>query len=273
MCSGRFIGLILVILLSGWHGLTTSASADSPDVIVAPDYEQFLVIPLRIHVLRAPDVPEIHCALSDADLVRILGKMNPIWHKAGIHWGLESIVREPAEQLDRYRLSRGLNGVAPLNSFRLILPEASRRYDGVHVYYIHHFSVNGVYMGDDYALVQETARLRAVEGGIDEPIPRVTAHELGHALALQHRQDQVNLLASGTTGTLLNQAEVDIAREKARSTKGALTVAELRNAAEKAESSNDLEQARRLWSWLSEIPGSAATDAQRHLAELQSRSP
>ena len=41
--------------------------------------------------------------------------------------------------------------------------------------------VNGVYAGKDYAIVQETASLRPVEGGIDEPIPRVTAHELAHA--------------------------------------------------------------------------------------------
>src|SRR5262249_43090967 len=157
--------------------------------------------------------PEVHCALSDADLRRIAGKMNAIWHKAGIHWGVESIVREPAERREQFRLARELSKSAGLNSFRTLLPACSRRYDGLHVYYIHKFSVNGIYMGDDFAIVQETASLRSVEGGTDEPIARVTAHELGHALGLPHRQDRVNLLASGTTGTLLNEAEVEIARE------------------------------------------------------------
>ena len=91
------------------------------------------------------------------------------------------------------------------------------RATGMDVYYIHKFAVNGVYLGDRMAFVQETARLRPVPGGIDEPLPRVTAHELGHALGLPHRQDRTNLLASGTTGTTLNEAEVARSREKARS--------------------------------------------------------
>ena len=40
---------------------------------------------------------------------------------------------------------------------------------GLDVYYIHKFSANGVYLGDRVAFVQETAALRKVEGGIDEP--------------------------------------------------------------------------------------------------------
>ena len=64
-------------------------------------------------------------------------------------------------------------------------------------------------------VVKDTASLRKVEGGIDEPIPRVTSHELGHAFSLGHRQDNFNLMASGTTGTTLNAAEISQARESA----------------------------------------------------------
>ncbi|MEI7821499.1 MAG: matrixin family metalloprotease, partial [Verrucomicrobiota bacterium] len=47
----------------------------------------------------------------------------------------------------------------------------------------------------------------------DEPLPRVTSHEIGHALSLSHRQDRTNLMASGTTGFSLNDTEVKAARE------------------------------------------------------------
>ncbi len=47
------------------------------------------------------------------------------------------------------------------------------------------------------------------------PLPRVTSHEIGHALSLNHRQDRTNLMASGTTGFSLNEAEIKAAREMA----------------------------------------------------------
>jgi len=246
------------------------ATDPAPDPVVeVPAYGEFLVIPLRVHVLSATDLPAVHCLLTDADVRRIVGKVNGIWHKAGIHWGLEAPIREPAARQARFRLARDLVGEDDLRLFPLLLPEASRDFDGLHVYYLHAFPVNGVYMGDDYAIVQETARLREVEGGIDEPIPRVTAHELGHALGLPHRQARTNLLASGTTGTGLNADEVDRSRASARAIKGVATVAELRRAAEDASRADDLPRARRLWTWLAEIPGAGADEARRRLAALE----
>jgi predicted Zn-dependent protease len=56
--------------------------------------------------------------------------------------------------------------------------------------------------------------LREVPGGLDEPLPRVTSHEIGHALGLEHRQDTTNLMQSGTTGFSLNEAEIATARGK-----------------------------------------------------------
>ncbi len=249
-----------------------SARADdrSSDVTEPPAYESFLVIPLRVHVLTSNQLPDADCKLTDADVRRIIGKVNGIWSKAGVHFGLDSIVREPAARVARFKLARSLYDDAagqggsrtPLGLFRLLIPDgSSRRFDGLHVYYLHALPVNGVYLGEDLAIVQETAWLRAVEGGLDEPLPRVTAHELGHALGLSHRQDRTNLLASGTTGTLLNAAEVAHARQVAAELPGTFTTTALREVAAHAPA----DRARRLWNWLAEIPGKEAAEARKRI--------
>lgn len=229
-----------------------------------PPYNQFLVVPLRIHVLASSTLPEAHCTLSDEDLARILGKMNRIWHQAGIHFGVESVIREEAAGVERFTKTRDESrGPVPLAAFRTLAPAQSRDRQLLNVYYIHQFSVNGVYLGDGTAFVQDTAQLRPVPGGIDEPIPRVTAHELGHALGLPHRQARTNLLASGTTGTSLIESEIHKARETAVARWNALRTSDL---ARRAQSNPDT--ARALWGWLAEIPGE---DAIKHKAteELQ----
>ena len=211
--------VIAVLVLAA---VASGASEPAADVTSPPPAEAFIVVPLRVHVLTSTDVPEIDCQLTDADVERVIAKMNRVWSVAGIYFGVESVVREPAAKVDQFKRIREELGGAPLGLFRILRPEGSRAFDGLHVYYVHKLPVNGVYMGEDYSFVQETAKLREVEGGIDEPVPRVTGHELGHALGLPHRQNRTNLMASGTTGTLLNEAEVKVAREKALKTKGAM---------------------------------------------------
>jgi hypothetical protein len=246
------------------------ALGDNPDPSVnvekPPAVEEFLILPLRIHVLKA-DLPEIDCALTDADVTRVVNKVNRIWHNAGIHWGLDTIVREPASRQERFRQARDVDRPGNLALYRLLVPESSRATEGLNVYYIHRFAVNGVWLGD-MAFVQETARLREVETGIDEPLPRVTAHELGHALGLPHRQDRTNLLASGTTGTALNAREVETARKRARAHQGSRSVEELTTAALQAESLRDIPKARKYWSWLGELPG-RTVDARVNLERLE----
>src|SRR6266513_184924 len=83
-----------------------------------------------------------------------------------------------------------------------------------HGYYLKQMTVNGIFLGEAI-FVKDTASLREVEGGMDEPLPRVTAHELGHAFGLAHRQDETNLMASGTTGRWLNEEEIRRVRERA----------------------------------------------------------
>lgn len=258
------IGLLLVLPVLAAAG----PIGEEPPAAIAP--EDYLVIPLHVHVLRSATLEEVDCRLTDEDIARVIGKVNRVWSQAGVHFGVATLRREPAANEERYRTLRDLvDGEAPPHRiFGVLRPEATRDDIGLHVYFVHEFDVNGVYMGRGFAFVKETARLREVEGGIDEPLPRVTAHELGHALGLEHRQARTNLLASGTTGTSLNADEVAQAREQARSRPDARSVAELTAEAAEAQRDGDTAHARRLLGWLAELPGEAAERAREQLDSL-----
>src|SRR5436190_19919282 len=75
-------------------------------------YADFLVVPIRVHLLQCKEADALHCRLKDEDVRRVFGKANRIWNKAGLALSLESIVSEDAvcpENVDEARLeeSRG----------------------------------------------------------------------------------------------------------------------------------------------------------------------
>jgi hypothetical protein len=236
----------------------------SPTVTVVPELDEFLIIPLRLYRLKSTDLPAANCELADKDLRRIVGKVNRVWAYGGIYFGLESIQEETAATDRLLRLpekqeaekkepekkdadkkeepkaegdkdkketpkptGQGGNQLLDSRLYRALIPPKTREFAGFRVYYIHQFDVNGIYYGKREAMVKETARLRNVPGGIDEPLPRVTSHELGHGLMLPHRQDNTNLMASGTTGTTFNEAEIAQARKAAKELPAAIAYGDL----------------------------------------------
>ena len=143
--------------------------------------------------------------MKEADVRRVFGKANRIWNKAGIAFSLESIVTEDAvmpKEFDESRL-QDFKGTRPLKGLDRGM---------IHVFYVHRLPTNGVFMGPDAIFVKDTAALREVKGGVDEPIPRVTSHEIGHAMGLPHRQNTINLMASGTTGWSVSDPEIETVR-------------------------------------------------------------
>jgi hypothetical protein len=175
-------------------------------------FDDYLLAPVRIHLLASKDAPHITTTLEAADITRILGKINKVWSQAGLQFYLESLLKEEPQNAAHFphpQLEEGFSWLVQLR------PTASCASNLFHLYYMKQMRGNGVYLREGI-FVKDTASLREVKGGIDEPIPRVSSHELGHALGLNHRQNVTNLMASGTTGTWLNAEEVSRVREKAR---------------------------------------------------------
>ncbi len=171
-------------------------------------YEDFRIIPVRVHLLRSKTEDALNCRLEEKDVQRVFEKISRIWNKAGLAPRIESVVSEDAV------VPEGFQGAAAeFDQFKAARPAKGRDAGMIHVYYVHLLSTNGVFMARDAIFVKDTAALRAVKGGVDEPLPRVTSHEIGHAMGLPHRQDTINLMASGTTGWSVNDAEIARVRD------------------------------------------------------------
>ena len=172
-------------------------------------YRSDYLLPVRVHLLRGGSVPAVNCQLTEVDIRRIFSKVAAIWRQARIQIVIDSIVEEEAGNQESVDAT---SDTVPFSALQQLRPSASLSERMIHVYYVHKMPSNGVCQGLGAIFVQDTAVLRPVEGGIDEPLPRVTAHELGHAFGLPHREAVTNLMASGTTGAALNDDEIMVAR-------------------------------------------------------------
>ena len=213
-------------------------------------FENWLLAPVRVHLLSASNAPAIHTTLSDRDVQRILKKMNGVWSQAGLTFWLESVVREEATNQD-YSVKMGLPD--DLRGLLTLRPAASRATNCFHIYYIKQFSVNGVYLGAAM-FVKDAASLRRVPGGIDEPIPRVSSHELGHALSLAHHTNEAHLMARGTTGTNLDLIEIRQARDAARQLPWIEPAAEVLVRADALQRKRQSTEARGLYARIAVMP-------------------
>jgi hypothetical protein len=246
-------GLVFIVLLAALliQGRTGDNSTNAGNV---RPFDEFYIVPVRVHLIRSDDVLAAGTRMTKEEIDRIYRKVNGIWHAAGIHMWVESIIEEKPAKLGGYEKESAL----PYSALQTLRPEASRANGMFHVYYVRAMVVNGLYIDQNAIFVQEVASLFPVPGGIDEPLPRVTAHELGHALKLPHRQDRTNLMASGTTGTSLNDEEVHTVRRAAESLKWVETPETFARKADTLLESGHKEAALSRFSALLDIPGNSA---------------
>jgi hypothetical protein len=175
-------------------------------------------ISARIHLLQSNNEPALHTTLSEEDVKRVLGKVNKIWSQANIHIELESIVKTTAVN------DKGVEKDAAYQWVVASVPPDCLFKSGLNIFYVKDLTDNGFFSNKTGLLfVKDTAKLTEVPGGVDEPIPRVTSHEIGHALGLQHRQEMTNLMASKKSGFLLNEKEIELARATATAKFGTAT--------------------------------------------------
>ena len=239
----RFI--VLLIALFWTH--QAKGQIEAPNA----EFAEYLVAPIHVHRLGTKGELSPSTTLEKKDLERVFGKVNRIWGHAGIHFPIQTITTEAAANPIIYRQnyqSRQLRWMLTLR------PKASRTTNQFHIYYLKRFLANGVYIGPGSMFVKDTASLRSTENGVDEPIPRVTAHELGHALTLKHRQNVTNLLASGTSGWTLNDAEIKQAREAAEKIGWIQTASSVLKKADQTYEAGDKKQAKAIYRLIAGIP-------------------
>lgn len=202
----HLIYLIACLLLSVVLLAQEGKEAAVPAALEMP----VITLPVRIHLMQSSSIPDMHTTLVEADVQRVMDKVNKVWAQAGIQFEIESIL--PAEAVPMPEENRLKSEFVRVKS---MVPKEVLSATGIDICYVKKVKPNGFFYGEPI-VVKDTASLREVPGGLDEPLPRVTSHEIGHALGLSHRQDTTNLMQSGTTGFSLNAEEIVTARAKAQ---------------------------------------------------------
>lgn len=168
-----------------------------------------ITLPVRVHLVRSGSHPRLQATFDETVIRALFTEVNTIWAPAGIRFEIELVdTLQALEVPPKKWFERDRNWV------KAAIPTQSFSPTAIDVCLVREMGPNGFFYGEP-VVVCETPDFTKVKGGADNPVARVVAHELGHVLFLQHRQDHTNLMASGRNGVSLNQQEIKDTRERA----------------------------------------------------------
>jgi len=164
---------------------------------------------VRVHLMQSIANPRLQTTLKENKVHAIFDEVNDIWAQAGIRFELEAIHSLQALDLTPKRWY-----IKDRDWVKKAIPTDQFSPTAIDLCFVKDMGPNGFFYGEP-VVVCENPEFHKVSGGADNPVARVTAHELGHVLFLQHRQERTNLMASGKNGVSLNLQEINNARKRA----------------------------------------------------------
>jgi len=168
-----------------------------------------ITLKVRVHLMRSVGNSRLQTTLSEREVHAIFDEVNVIWSQAGIRFELEAI-----ENLRALEVAPKRWYIKDRDWVKAAIPTNQFSPTAIDVCFVNEMGPNGFFYGEP-VVVCENPEFHKVSGGSDNPVARVTAHELGHVLFLQHRQERTNLMASGKNGVSLNPQEIMDARKRA----------------------------------------------------------
>ena len=174
-------------------------------------HEPFTPITLRVraHLMRSVAHPRLQTTLTDKEVRAIFDEVNAIWSPAAVRFELEAI-----DSLHALEIAPKRWFIKDRDWVKAAIPTQQLSATAIDVCFVKEMGPNGFFYGEPVVVCQNP-EFHKVSGGAASIVARVTAHELGHVLFLQHRQERTNLMASGKNGVALNLQEIMDARKRA----------------------------------------------------------